>query len=87
MIPKNDKVKTFTKLLVINYSDTLQRETNSHATFPVAKSSQIGGKRNFFQEINAGGIKQSGYHHFTSPNKKMDSDNNQQKRLKTLGKG
>lgn len=58
-----------------------------YVTFPIAKRSQIGGKRNLFQEINVGRIKESGYHHFTIPNKIVDSANNQQKMLKPLRKG
>lgn len=92
MIPKNDKVKIFTKQLIINYSDTLQRETIKlicylSCTGGKRNFTKTGGKRNFFQEINAGGIKQSGYHHFITPDKIMDSENNQQKMLKQLGKG
>lgn len=34
-----------------------------------------------------GRIKESGYHHFTIPNKIVDSDNNQQNMLKPLRKG
>lgn len=53
MIPKNDKVKTFTKQLIINYSDTLQRETIKlicylSCTGGKRNFTKTGGKRNFF---------------------------------------
>ena len=47
----------------------------------------MGSKKNSFQEINAGRIKQPEYQYFTTPNKIMDSDNNQQNMLTPLGKG
>lgn len=46
-------------------------------------SNQIGNKRLFFQEINTEKITDLGYHHFTTPNKIMNSNsgNNQQKMI------
>lgn len=57
-------MKTFTKQLIINYSEKNDKGKQSHfyAVSPVAKSNQVDNKRKVL-------IKDSGYHHVTTPNK------------------